>query len=73
MRSGGGARLIENRLGQSTLEYLLVLVAFVAMVGALGLLWHAARDGRLVELARDAASHGAGQGAPALLKDIVEF
>ncbi len=50
-----------------------MLVAFVAMVGALGLLWHAARDGRLVELARDAASHGAGQGAPALLKDIVEF
>ena len=62
-----------GRAGQSTLEYLLLLVAFVAMIGALALLWHAARDGRLLSLAADAASHGAGGGAVPLLKDVLEF
>ena len=59
--------------GQSTLEYLLLLVAFVAMVGALALLWHAARDGRLLALATDAASHGSGGGAVSMLKDVLEY
>ena len=53
--------------GQSTVEYLLVLAAFVAAIGALGLLWHAGRDGVLVGLATASASHGTGQGAVALL------
>ena len=33
---------------QSTVEYLVVLVAFVSMLAALGAVWHAARDGALV-------------------------
>ena len=59
--------------GQSTLEYLLVLLSFMAMVAALALVWHAARDGRLLALATGAASHGMAQGAVALLKDVVAF
>ena len=50
-----------------------MLVAFVAMVGALALLWHAARDGRLLALATDAASHGSGGGAVSMLKDVLEY
>lgn len=65
--------LIRSRSGQSTLEYMLVLLAFMAMVCALALVWHAARDGRLLALATGAASHGAGQGAVALLKDVAAF
>ena len=59
--------------GQSTLEYLLVLSAFAAMVGVLGLLWHAASDGALVGLAAASASHGSGQGAIGQLKDVAFF
>ena len=68
----GGQRR-TRRSGQSTLEYLLLLVAFVAMVGALALLWHAARDGRLLALATDAASHGSGGGTVSMLKDVLEY
>ena len=68
----GGQRR-TRRSGQSTLEYLLLLVAFVAMVGALALLWHAARDGRLLELSVDAASHSSGGGMTSLLKDVLEY
>ncbi len=59
--------------GQSTLEYLLVLVAFVALVAAFGAMWHAAREGTLVGLATASASHGMGQGVVAALKDLVVF
>lgn len=64
---------MTDRCGQSTVEYLLVLVAFVSLLAAFGLVWQAARSGALVGLATRAASHGAGQGLPALLKDIAVF
>lgn len=65
--------LVASREGQSTLEYLLVLGAFVALLAALGLLWHAAKDGVLVGLATESASHGAGQGPVGMLKDVAVF
>lgn len=58
---------------QATTEYLLVLSAFLAAIAALALLWHAARDGGLVTLATDAASHGAGDGIVPLLKDVLGY
>ncbi len=48
-------------------------MAFVAMVAALGALWHAARDGELLDLAVEVASHGAGRDGLTLLQDAVEF
>ena len=77
-RRGGHARGSrdggrEPERGQATLEYLLLLAAFMAMVLALGSLWHAARDGRLLDLASGAASHGSGSGTVALLKDVVGY
>ena len=54
-------------------EYLVVLGAFVALIGAIGLLWHAGRDGVLVGLATRSASHGVEQGSVALLKDVLGY
>lgn len=59
--------------GQSTLEYLLTLAAFLAMVVAMGALWHAVRDGRLLGIALEVASHGSGRGGLTLLQDAVEY
>ena len=37
--------------GQATLEYAVVLMAFLTMLIALAAMWPAARDGRLLDLA----------------------
>lgn len=70
-----GARgwLLTRSDGQSTVEYLLLLVAFLAMLGAFGLMWRAAQGGVLVSLAREAASHSLGEGVVGALKDVAEF
>ena len=47
--------------GQSTLEYLLMLVVFIAMIGALALLWHAVRDGELLARSRPTPRHTVGR------------
>lgn len=47
----------RTKSGQSTLEYALVLLAFLATVATLGLLWHAGKDGGLLRLALKTASH----------------
>lgn len=72
-RRRGGASLGWERAGQSTLEYALVLSAFLAMVIALGALWHAASDGTLLSLATQSASHSLEQGTVAFLKDVVGY
>lgn len=60
--------------GQSTLEYALVLLAFLSTILALGAIWHASRDGRLVGLAREAGSHGIVSGiSVGLLQDVTTF
>ena len=54
-------------------EDLLVLVGFLALLVALGALWHVGSGGGLVRLSVDAASHGYGQGAVPLLKDVLGY
>lgn len=48
--------------GQATLEYAVVLMAFLTMLIALAAMWHAARDGRLLDLAVEASSHAITEG-----------
>lgn len=48
----------EGERGQSTVEYALVLFAFLATVTALGVMWHSVRDGTLLRLCIGALSHG---------------
>ncbi len=60
--------------GQSTVEYALVLFAFLWMVLALGALWGVARSGKFLEIARDASSHNVERGLDlGLLQDIFAF
>lgn len=60
--------------GQSTVEYAVVLIAFLSLVLALGAIWHAARDGRLLSSARDASSHNCEQGfSVGLLQDVTAY
>lgn len=64
---------VRERLGQSSVEYALVLLAFLAAALALGALWRAGRDGALARLATQAASHGLGGGIAQALRDIALF
>lgn len=60
--------------GQSTVEYAIVLLAFLAMVVALGTVWRAAQGGRLQNLARDSASHTLDQGLSIeFLQDVTAY
>lgn len=47
---------LREEQGQSSVEYALVLFAFVAVVCALGALWHTGREGKLLRLTLEAAS-----------------
>lgn len=60
--------------GQSTVEYALVLIAFLTMALTMGAIWQAGRDGTLLRLAVGAASHGSGDGGLlGAARDIVLF
>ncbi len=60
--------------GQSTVEYALIVFAFMSMALAMAVVWHAGRDGALLRLAIDASSHNTG-GTEALeaINDILLF
>ncbi|MBQ9005847.1 MAG: hypothetical protein IJ092_05680 [Atopobiaceae bacterium] len=60
--------------GQATVEYALVLFAFLASIVAMGTLWHTAREGALVRLCTEKASHGmSGEGAFGSAQDILLY
>lgn len=64
----------RGRRGQSTLEYALVLMAFLATVLAFGALWRAASEGRLLDLAREHASHSLENGISVeFLQDLLAY
>lgn len=54
-------------------EFLLVAMALAAVCLGMGALWRAARDGRLLALASEAASHNTAAGVVRALKDIMAF
>ena len=55
-------RLSCSQGGQSTVEYALVLVAFLSIAIALAGVWHVSRSGRLLDRAVEASSHQLGGG-----------
>ncbi len=60
--------------GQSTVEYALVVVAFLSILLALGVVWHSGRQGALLERAIDASSHQVGgSDVHGALRDVVLF
>lgn len=54
---------LRERSGQASVEYAIVVATFLVAVAALGALWAAFDDGRVLEVAREACSHGY-EGAP---------
>ena len=72
LASMAGGRRAKGRIGwlmrevraQGTVEYALTLVALMAMVSALALLWRAGEDGVFARLAEEAASHALGGTGP---------
>lgn len=68
------ASLVHECRGQSTVEYVLVLSAFLAMLLALGAVWEAAGAGDLARLGESASSHSlSGEGMLGGMRDIVLF
>lgn len=64
---------LGNR-GQATVEYLLVTIAFLALVLGLSGIWVAARSGVLQRKVRDAAPHSMEGGMSlGLLQDLSSF
>lgn len=69
---GGRPPLAEER-GQSTVEYALVLGAFLAMAVALAALWRFLGQGVAADIAARAASHVLGAGTVAALQDVLLY
>ena len=65
---------IREERGQSTVEYALVLAAFLAAIVALGAVWRVVGAGGLQRLSEQAASHAIeGEAAAGGMHDIVLF
>ena len=70
----GRWRPLEGQSGQSSVEYAIVVFAFLAMFAALAALARAAGEGTLAELARQAASHSAeGFADIGFLQDVLAY
>ena len=60
--------------GQSSVEYALVLLAFLAVAVALFGIWHAAHEGTLLDVARRGSSHNAQDGlSVGLAQDLASY
>lgn len=59
--------------GQSTVEYALVLFAFLAMVLVLGQVLDWAAGGRLLSLVAESSSHTGEGGVAGLLRDVLLY
>ena len=59
--------------GQGTMEYMVVVVAFLAMICALGALFRAFAEGTVVQDSVSAASHTTAQGVLGDLQDILLY
>ena len=59
--------------GQSCVEYVLVVLAFLSMVVAWGVVWHAGRNGRLLDRAVEASSHHLGGDVLGSFRDVLLF
>lgn len=74
MRRSSPWRWARESLGQATVEYALLLVAFMAAILSLGAIWGLARSGALQRAQEEAASH-ATESADSLgaARDLVLF
>ena len=64
---------IRGADGQGTLEYALVLFAFLSMVAGMGAIWNALDAGLLIEHALQSASHHIASAAPGAFADVFMY
>ncbi len=72
-KASSARRLLAACDGQGTLEYALVMFAFMAIVGGLGALWHLFDAGLPVQHALQSASHHVASVAPGALADVFMY
>lgn len=74
MMAGRWKMAVRDERGQATLEYAFVLMAFLALLMGLAAMWHAARDGRLLRLAVEAAPNAITEGGEVgAVQDILSY
>lgn len=68
-------RLMQERrqVGQATVEFALVLFAFLALLAGLGALSNFMQSGKLVEHANARASHAVGSGDAGAWVDVLAY
>ena len=66
-------RLLKGSSGQGTLEYALVMFAFMAIIGGLGAVWHMLDAGLPVQHALQSASHHVASVAPGAFADVFMY
>lgn len=59
--------------GQGTVEYAIVMFAFLSLVAGLGAMWHAFDTGLLVEHALQSASHHVASVSPGAFVDVFMY
>lgn len=69
---GFSIRIVDNA-GQGTVEYAVILFAFLSVVVGLGAMWHAFDSGLLVEHALQSASHHVSSAAPGAFADVFMY
>lgn len=68
------ARVACAERGQSSVEYALVLLAFLSLVLAFGALWHLAESDTLTRGVRKADAHGLEHGVgPGRIQDVLAY
>ena len=72
-RKGTGRELLGDESGQSTTEYAIVFMAFLAMLVALGLVWSAAHKGAFVDQAEGTSSHRVIIGLPSSAETVQDM
>lgn len=63
----------RGRSGQGTVEYAIVLFAFMAIVVGLGAIWHLLEAGDPVQHALQSASHHVSSVAPGAFSDVFMY
>lgn len=70
---GSARRIVHARSGQGTVEYAVVMFAFVAVILGLGALWHLLDAGVPVQHALQSASHHVSSVAPGAFADVFMY
>lgn len=64
---------IKNTQGQSTVEFALITIAFIALLIGCGALWRAFDEGLFVEHATKSASHHVDVVYPGAMRDVLLY